>query len=84
VNTINFDDAISCELIASYSSSSKWELDFDLQDTHKWYVKWDTLYVQHKEGDSDFEEYEPSFSASGEQSLKYPDTLYLDDEEMKF
>ena len=58
MNTINLDDEVCCELTAFYSSSSKWELDFDLNDTYNWYVKWDTLYVQHKESDSDFEEYE--------------------------
>jgi hypothetical protein len=36
-----------------------------------------------KEGDLDFEKYEPRFPACGEQSLKHPDTLYLDDEEVK-
>ena len=83
MSTINLADVVCCELIAYYSSSSKWELDFDLKDVYKWYVKWDTLYVQHKEGDLDFEKYEPRFPACGEQSLKHPDTLYLDDEEVK-
>ena len=83
MNTINLDDEVCCELTAFYSSSSKWELDFDLNDTYNWYVKWDTLYVQHKESDSDFEEYEPIFSAFDGQSLKHPESLYLDDEEVK-
>ncbi len=82
MNTLNSNELDSCELTATYKSASTWALDFDLNAVHDWYVKWDTLYVQHKESDLDFEEYEPTFSAFEGQSLKNPDSLYLNDEEV--
>ncbi len=83
MNTINLDDEVCCELTAFYSSSSKWELDFDLKDTYNWYVKWDTLYVKHQESDADFFEYEPEYSAFDSETMKHPESLFIDYEEVK-
>lgn len=46
------------EFISSYQSNSVFELDFDIRDSFDWYLKWDTLYVQHHEND-EWHEYEP-------------------------
>jgi len=42
---------------------SVWNIKGDLDNAHNWYIKWDTLRVQWKEGDK-YVEYEPNDSAS--------------------
>ena len=61
------------ELTASYSTISRWELDFNLDSVFDWYIKWDTLFVKFKELDEDYDEIEPDFSCSDDtDSYKYP------------
>ena len=72
------------ELTASYSTISRWELDFNLDSVFDWYIKWDTLFVKFKELDEDYDEIEPDFSCSDDtDSYKYPiqtDFINLDSE----
>ena len=72
------------ELTASYSTISRWELDFKLDSVFDWYIKWDTLFVKFKELDEDYDEIEPDFSCSDDtDSYKYPiqtDFINLDSE----
>ena len=42
------------QLIADYSISSYWELDFDLNEVYDWHIKRDTLFVQFNEKDEKF------------------------------
>ena len=58
-------------IYAYYSGSSTFDVDFDIEAVHDWWIKWDTLYVIHNEGE-EAEEYEPFYSA-GEEMLKRPD-----------
>ena len=61
------------ELTASYSTISRWELDFNLDSVFDWYIRWDTLFVKFKELDEDYDEFEPYFSCSEDtDSYKYP------------
>ena len=61
------------ELTASYSTISRWELDFNLDTVFDWYIRWDTLFVKFKELDEDYDEFEPYFSCSEDtDSYKYP------------
>jgi hypothetical protein len=61
------------ELTASYSTISRWELDFNLDTVFDWYIRWDTLFVKFKELDEDYDEFEPDFSCSDDtDSYKYP------------
>ncbi len=79
----NTETEVSYELTAFYTSSSRWTLDFDLKDVYEWYVKWDTLYVKHQESDADFFEYEPEYSAFDSETMKHPESLFIDYEEGK-
>jgi hypothetical protein len=81
MNTENMDE-VGCELIANYVLLSRWTLDFDLKDVHEWYIKRDMLYVKHQKNDEDYVDYEPEHSAFDGDSIKYPTSLYLDDEEV--
>jgi hypothetical protein len=61
------------ELTASYSTISRWELDFNLDSVFDWYIRWDKLFVKFKELDEDYDEFEPYFSCSDDtDSFKYP------------
>ncbi len=61
---------------AQYAAYSQWEIDFDLNKVYSWYIKYDTLEIQHKEGD-DWVAY--SASAEGECDYKRPDKVYQAD-----
>lgn len=64
-----------------YYTNSLFDLDFDLKEVHDWWVKWDTLYVVHSEGE-DPEEYEPDISgADNHDMVKCPDRYFVDNEE---
>ena len=64
---------MSSTLTASYSTISRWELDFNLDSVFDWYIRWDTLFVKFKELDEDYDEFEPYFSCSEDtDSYKYP------------
>jgi hypothetical protein len=79
----NTDTEVSYELTAFYTSSSRWTLDFDLKDVYEWYVKWDTLYVKHHENDAVFVKYHPNYSAFADEGLKHPESLWIEDEEVR-
>jgi hypothetical protein len=83
MSRLNTETEVSYELTAFYTSSSRWTLDFDLKDVYEWYVKWDTLYVKHQESDADFFEYEPEYSAFDSETMKHPESLFIDYEEVK-
>lgn len=69
-------------LIAVYYSNSLFELDFDINEVHQWWIKWDTLYVIHNEGE-DPEEYEADISAENDHEMtKRPDRYFVDDVEI--
>jgi hypothetical protein len=55
---------------AYYTGNSWFDVDFDINAVHDWWIKWDTLYVIHNEGEEE-EEYEPFLSAD-EEMLKRP------------
>lgn len=68
-------------LTAKYTLYSDWELEFDLEKVHSWYIKWDSLYVKHNEHD-DYVEYSPSFSAEDcSDGVKRPTDTYLEKDE---
>ena len=50
-------------LFASYTPSSCWELEFDVNKCQDWYIRWDTLFCRFDEG-ADYIEFEPSVKAS--------------------
>jgi hypothetical protein len=52
----------STVITAIYQSTSVFNVDFDLQRVHKYWIKWDTLYVVHRAGEDPLE-YKPMSSA---------------------
>jgi hypothetical protein len=58
------------EIVAYYSGTSKFEVDFDIEKVHQWWIKWDTLYVIHNEGEK-AKEYDTYLSADND-ILKHP------------
>ena len=60
-------------LEAQYTAYSQWDIDFDISTVADWYIKYDTLFVQHNKDDDDWEKYHPS--ASGECDYKTPDVV---------
>lgn len=57
---------------AIYRTSSVWNIDFDLEDVHEYWIKWDTLFVVHNEGE-DAIEYSPEVSAEDDhEAYKQP------------
>lgn len=71
------------ELVVVYYSNSHFDLEFDLAEVHEWWVKWDTLYVIHNEGE-EAEEYEAEFSATqDDQMTKRPNRYFLDQVEVE-
>lgn len=71
------------ELIAVYYSNSLFDLDFDLNEIHDWWIKWDTLYVIHNEGE-DPVEYEADIAADGGHDwIKRPDRYFVDGKEIE-
>jgi len=67
------------QLIADYSISSYWELDFDLNEVYDWHIKRDTLFVQFNEKDEKFVEFEPLHSALDDhEAYKYPCSTNLE------
>ena len=70
-------------LVTVYYSNSMFDVDFDLNEVHDWWVKWDTLYVVHSEGE-DPEEYEAEISAAHDHELtKRPSRYFLDNVELE-
>lgn len=66
------------ELVAVYYSNSIFEIDFDINRVHKWFIKRDVLYVIHNDGD-DFSKYYPDVSALDDHDcIKYPTEIYVD------
>lgn len=67
---------------ADYVATSEWETDFDIEKVHDWYIKWDTLYVQHTP-DSEVIKIEPCYSyESNDEFVKRPDRTWVDDREI--
>lgn len=65
-------------LETNYYISSMWDLDFDLRKVHAWYVRWDTLFVQHNIADK-WVEYPPTISAEDDfDYIKHPKEHYVD------
>lgn len=66
-----------------YYTNSLFDLDFDLAEVHDWWVKWDTLYVVHNEGE-EAEEYDPDISgADNHDMVKRPSRYFVDNEELE-
>ena len=66
------------ELVAVYYSNNIFEIDFNINQVHKWFIKRDVLYVIHKDGD-DIVEYYPNVSALDDYDyIKYPAEIYVD------
>lgn len=76
---------------ANYVSTSIWyfkdsddgfcddPLPFNIEDVHNWYIKWDSLNVQHTP-DSEWVEYEPNISAEDDHDyIKRPEQVFLDE-----
>ena len=51
---------ICYELEAKYGVTSCYLLDFNVKDVYAWWIKYDTLYVQHKLGEP-ISRYKPNF-----------------------
>ena len=71
------------ELYANYTAAGYWDLDeegIDLTTAHKWWIKWDCLYVQ-KEENGDIEEYEGG-AENDHDYIKHPVSLWLNGEEV--
>jgi hypothetical protein len=64
-------------VLAYYSGSSKFEVPYDLEQVHKWWVKWDTLHIKLQEDDEekDWIEFQPTF----EMDLKRPNDCEIDE-----
>ncbi len=61
------------QLTAEYKNCSVWELDFDLNAVHDWFIKWDTLHVKFKAADKNYVEIHTDFSGSDDhESYKFP------------
>jgi len=58
---------------AQYTAYSQWDIDFDLEESYNWYIKYDTLNVQHKE-DGEWVSY--ASNAQGECDYKRPEKVY--------
>ena len=58
---------------AQYSAYSQWDIDFDLEESYNWYIKYDTLEVQHKE-DGEWVSY--ASNVQGECDYKRPEKVY--------
>ena len=58
---------------AQYSAYSQWDIDFDLEESYNWYIKYDTLEVQHKE-DGKWVSY--ASNVQGECDYKHPEKVY--------
>ncbi len=57
---------------AIYQTSSVWNIDFDLESVHEHWIKWDTLFVIHNEGE-DAIEYSADVSAEDDhEAYKQP------------
>ena len=57
---------------AIYQTSSVWNIDFDLEGVHEYWIKWDTLFVVHNEGE-DAIEYSAEVSAEDDhEAYKQP------------
>ena len=68
----------STSLQVNYSSTSWFEVEFDLNKVHDWYVKWDTLYVKQTSG-SEWEEFDPISPASDDyESVKHPVETFIE------
>ena len=65
---------------ATYQEASEWVLDRDLDDAHYWYVKYDRLEVQWKEGGS-FETIYPDYRASDSFDFKRPEDVSVEEYE---
>jgi len=59
---------------AIYRTSSVWNIDFDLEKVHEYWIKWDTLFVVHKEGDEAVE-YDPEEPCN---DYKYPQEVIIE------
>tara|TARA_R110002020_G_scaffold42937_1_gene125221 strand:- start:495 stop:752 length:258 start_codon:yes stop_codon:yes gene_type:complete len=55
----------------NYTLTSDFRCPYNLKEVHKWFVKWDTLYVTQKVGGKE-EEFEAIY-ASSEFDFKTPD-----------
>ena len=67
-----------------YTTSSIWDLDFDLRKVRAWYVRWDSLFVQHNIGDK-WVEYPPCYSAEDDiYYIKHPKEYYVDEVLVEF
>lgn len=58
-------EKLACRLYTYNRVTSFFDLDFDLNKVHDWYVRWATLYVKHNEGE-DYQEIEVSFDGHEE------------------
>lgn len=63
---------------AVYTIADTFELDFDLKDVFKWYIKWGVLRVTHKEGDDEIEIH-PDFCATDDPQFKHPNSVVDED-----
>jgi hypothetical protein len=60
---------------------SIWELPFDILSVHEFYVKWDVLYVTHKDGEEELEyeadesEVDDADEEEAEHDFKYPNVI---------
>lgn len=71
------------EISVNYHATSLFEIDVDLASVNDWYIKWDTLYVQHRQG-GQYVAYEPYASAVDDHELtKYPGSVYQGDVQIK-
>lgn len=58
---------------AHFTAFSEWEIEFDLNSVHHWYIKYDVLYAKHSK-DEDYKEYSPSYT--GDCDYKSPDKVF--------
>ena len=63
---------------ATYNSYVDFRCPYDLKKAHEWWIKWNTLYVQVKEGGK-VEDFSPTDDFS--QDMKRPIETYICDED---
>ena len=65
---------------AVYTAVAGFELDFNINEVHSYYIKWNVLHVQF-EKDGGWEEFEPDYSSVEDMDLKRPAEVIVEVEE---
>ncbi len=65
-------------ITAVYKTTSIFNIDFDLKSVHDYWIKWDTLFVVHNEGDDAVEYSAVSSAEDDHECYKAPVEVLID------